>query len=127
MHSSRMHTARSLPYGGSLSGGLPDRDPTWTEIPLDRDTAPLDRDTAPLDRDLAPLDKDPLPRGQTDTCEKHNFRKLRLRAVKVSRDTYGAFFPSHHIFALRLQTSFGKHSHLDLTASTKNVFELSSY
>ena len=32
MHSSRMRTDRSLPYGGSL----PDIDP-WTETPLDRD------------------------------------------------------------------------------------------
>ena len=41
MHSSRMRTARSLPYGGSLSGGLPNRDPLAktprTETPMDRD------------------------------------------------------------------------------------------
>ena len=80
MHSSRMRTARSLPYGGSLSKGfLPNRDPPWTETPqtetpwtetlLNRD--PLDRDRPgqrppgrrppldidPLDRDL--LDRDP--------------------------------------------------------------------
>ena len=51
MHSSRMRTARSLPYGGLL-----DRDPHWTETPRER---PLDRD--PLDRD--PLDRDPLDRN----------------------------------------------------------------
>ena len=32
MHSSRMSTARTLPYGG-----LPDRDPPWRETLLDRD------------------------------------------------------------------------------------------
>ena len=47
MHSSRMCTTRSLPYGGSLSRGV-----SLIETPLDRD--PLDRD--PLDRD--PLDRD---------------------------------------------------------------------
>ena len=36
MRSSRMRTARSLPYGGLCPGGLPDRDP-WTETPMDRD------------------------------------------------------------------------------------------
>ena len=44
MYSSRMRTARSLPYGG----GLPNRDP-------------LDRDP-PGQR--PPLDRDPLPPGQ---------------------------------------------------------------
>ena len=38
MHSSRMRTVRSLLYSGSLSGGLPkkeppDKDPPWTETP----------------------------------------------------------------------------------------------
>ena len=38
-----MRTTRSLPYGraGLLGGGLPDRDLTWTENPLDID--PLGR------------------------------------------------------------------------------------
>ena len=84
MHSSRMRTARSLPYGGGLCsrgfslteippGQRPPRQrplgqrPPWTETPLDRDRPgqrppgqrpPLDID--PLDRDL--LDRDPPDR-----------------------------------------------------------------
>ena len=42
MHSSRIHTAQSLPYGWSLPGGSPDRDPSGQRPPLDRD--PPDRD-----------------------------------------------------------------------------------
>ena len=56
MHSSRMHTAHCLPYGG-----LPDRDQPSTETPLDRE--PLERDHpwtgTPLARDPHPSDKDP--------------------------------------------------------------------
>ena len=36
MHSSRMRTVRSLPYGGNL----PNRDPPGTETPWDRDPLP---------------------------------------------------------------------------------------
>ena len=66
MHSSRMRTTPSLPYGGvCVCGGLPNKDPPRQRLPgqrppnrdsLDRD--PLDRD--PLDRDS--LDRDPLDR-----------------------------------------------------------------
>ena len=65
MQSSRMHTAHSLPYGGSL-----ETPPTWTETPhLDRDpTRPPDRDPLWTDRHLW----------------KHNLRKLRLRAVNIT-------------------------------------------
>ena len=67
MHSSRMRTACSLPYGGSLSRGV-----SLTETHLDK--GPLDRD--PLDRD--PLDRDPSeqrPRSPlwTNTCENITF------------------------------------------------------
>ena len=53
-----MHTAHSLPYGGSLSGGLSDKDPPDRDHPGQRHPGQrhlLDRD--PLDRD--PLDRDP--------------------------------------------------------------------
>ena len=68
MHSSRMRTARTLPYGC-----LPDRDPLpldrdhpgqrhppWTETPPGQ-THPLDRDGSPRQRlsDKDPLDRDP--------------------------------------------------------------------
>ena len=41
MHSSRMHTASSLPYGASLSGGPPCTDtpgqrPPWADTPRQR-------------------------------------------------------------------------------------------
>ena len=67
LHSSRVRTARSLPYGG-----FRDRDPpTWTEAP------PTPGQRPPLDRDL-PVDRQkpvkilPCP-------------KLRLRVVKMER------------------------------------------
>ena len=52
MHSS-MRTARLLPYGGSLSGGV-----SLTKTPRDLDRDPLDRDPqaeTSLDRDTPPL------------------------------------------------------------------------
>ena len=73
MHSSRMRTARSLPYlWGSLSGGLPGQRP-WTETPrteTPRTETPPDRDPpgqrpprteTPPDRD--PPDRDPMDRN----------------------------------------------------------------
>ena len=43
MHSSIMRTACSLSYRGSLSRGVfLDRNPPWTEIPLDRDSPDID-------------------------------------------------------------------------------------
>ena len=57
MHSSRMCTARSLPYGGYMSGDAPlDRDSPGQRLPLDRDL--LDRNPL-LDRDTL-LGRDPL-------------------------------------------------------------------
>ena len=38
MHSSRMRTARTLPYGGFPDRDPPGQRPPWTETPLDRDT-----------------------------------------------------------------------------------------
>ena len=78
MHSSRMRTTRSLPYGGSLSGEVsltetpPGQRTPWTETPLNKD--PLDRDPrteipqteTPLSWTETPsLDRDPLPWTET--------------------------------------------------------------
>ena len=74
MDSSRMRTARSLPYGGSLSGGSPWTEtpspwtetlprPPWTETPTSPDRNPPGQ--RPPDRDPSqtetPLDRDPDP------------------------------------------------------------------
>ena len=75
MHSSRMRTTHSLPYGG-----LPDRDPLPGQRPLDRDPPPGQR-THPLDRDPSPgqrsttwteihhLDRDPPPGQRSPWAE----------------------------------------------------------
>ena len=76
MHSSRMHTAWTLLYGGG--GRSPWQRPPWTEIPLDRDppgqrpswTEPPLTET-PLDREPPSLDRDPpgqRPPGQRPPC-----------------------------------------------------------
>ena len=101
MHSSRIHTARSLPYGGlpdrdpSGTGQKPllhrdplDRDPPWTEIPLDRDPSFLDRDL-PGQRPLLPGQRPPwteipLPVNRiTDRYKNITFPQLRLPTVKI--------------------------------------------
>ena len=68
MYSSRMRTARALPYGGSLSGGLHDRDPPGQRPPPDRD--PLNRDPR---TEITCADRDPF--GQrppwTETSPSH--------------------------------------------------------
>ena len=72
MHTSKMRTACSLPYGGLCLGGLPDRDlpgqrnPTWTKTPQ---TPPGQRPPGqrpPVLRSprQRPSDRDPL---QTET------------------------------------------------------------
>ena len=59
MHSSRMRTARTLP----VQGGLPDRDPPWTETHSGQRSPPVDRQT--------PVKILPCP-------------KLRLRVLKIN-------------------------------------------
>ena len=79
MHSSRMHTTRSLPYMG-----LPDRDRLDRDPPLDRDPQwtetlpPLDRDH-PRQRPL--WIEDPPVNRITDRCKNITFPQLRLRVV----------------------------------------------
>ena len=102
MHSSRMRTGLSLPYGGVSVTETPPRQrhpgqrSPWTETPLDRDhpgqkppgqrppteTLPnrdlLDRGLPgqrPPDRDPLDRDRDP-PCGQTDTCENITFANI---------------------------------------------------
>ena len=75
MHSSRMLTARSLPYGGvSITENAPRTETPQTETPLDRDPLPGPRppwtETSSQDRDTnsgqRPLwDRDPPPRTET--------------------------------------------------------------
>ena len=68
-YSSRMHTVRSSPYAGSLSGGLPDRDP------LDRYPPPSWTDTPLLDRH--PLDRDNTPDGRWDQSARQEVTSYR--------------------------------------------------
>ena len=71
MHSSRMCTARSLPYGGFSARGVSLTETPWKETPLDRD---------------APWAEPPLtetPCGQTSTCENITFANF-VRAIKIS-------------------------------------------
>ena len=100
MHSSRMRTVHSLPYGGLCPGRLPNRDPpgqrlVQTETPQTEIISrtgtpctetppgqrhPLDRD--PQDRDppgqRSPLDKDlPSVNRITDMCKNINLPQLR--------------------------------------------------
>ena len=71
MHSSRMRSARSLPYGGiSLTETPPDRDPPGQRLPLDRSPPPPNRP-----------DRDPPVNRITDRCKNITFPQLRLRAV----------------------------------------------
>ena len=86
MHSSRMHTAWTLLYGGGE--GLPDRNPPgqrlpWTETLLDR--ASINRDPpwqrTPLDRDppgqRPPWTENPPVNRMTYRCKNITFPELR--------------------------------------------------
>ena len=65
MHSSRMHTDRSLLYINPPDRAPPDRDPPgqrppwtethWTKNPLDRE--PLDRDPPGMETETTPVDR----------------------------------------------------------------------
>ena len=109
MHSSRMRTARSLPYGrGSLSSEVsvtetPRQKHPWTETPqtetpLDRDppgqrpllwteTPPMDRDPSPGQRtpwtETSPMDRD-LPPGQRSPRQ----RPLPWTKTPLDRDPH---------------------------------------
>ena len=95
MHSSRMRTARSLPYGG-LSGRPPRQRPPWTETPLERDPqteTPMDRDPPgkrPPDRDPSQTETPPW----TETPEKRppGKRPPRQRPL-LDRDPSGQRTP----------------------------------
>ena len=101
MHSTRIHTARSLPYGG-----LPDRDPLrdraetppaqrspgqgsppgqrspWTEIPPWTEILPGQRPLLPGQR--PPWTEIPLPVNRiTDRYKNITFPQLRLPTVKI--------------------------------------------
>ena len=63
MHSSRMRTARSLPYGGQR--------PPWTEIPWTKTPwaeTPLDRDPPWMETPQTETETETRPHGHTDTC-----------------------------------------------------------
>ena len=102
MHSSRMHTAQSLSYGGLCDRDPPDRDPlkpgqrpssnldrdpppTWTETllqPGQRPPSNLDRDPPPTLTETSPPGQRPPVNRITDRCKKTlPFPILRLRAV----------------------------------------------
>ena len=86
MHSSRMRTARSLPYGGLL-----DKDPPPEQRPLDRDPSPSGPGQRPPGQRLPrpTLDRDP-PWTETPLwikrLWKHYLRKLRSAGSNKEQD-----------------------------------------
>ena len=90
IHSSRMHSARSLRYRGLCpeGRGLPDREPRGQKFPLDRDS-PQQR----LPWTEVPPDRDPPPTGQRHSRQREPPGTDPLDINLLDRDLSGQRCP----------------------------------
>ena len=95
MHSSRMRTARSLPYGGISMTETPPLDLPWRDCPPRQSLRP------------------PPPCGQTDTCENITFTNFVCGAIitllsQCSMNTSIQFCASHFFIGLDIGFNFNQ-------------------